>query len=248
MEASARALQHQVDAGRRKYSTAETILKQITQERDSAVSQLGVAFVTIEQLKVENEGLKAENIELRGRIDQLSNGYNENAQSSRAKEKTLQQKLVPNAESFKTTMEENIPPMHETQSAKTLSGHVKGHAHTNKQDRAISSQKDVDTMFDLSARQDTSSVRGQGLNQNAEEEDSQESENSVYEAPHKSKSLAQPYRRSEDFQNHEMAQDLTYLSFLDVSPLLCLMAIDAENTMIEPRDSPIEEDSRAGKD
>lgn len=46
-------------------------LKTVTQERDSAVSQLGAAYVTNEQLKLENKALLAEIDELRGNIDDL---------------------------------------------------------------------------------------------------------------------------------------------------------------------------------
>ena len=61
-----------MDATTRKATTAETILKTITQERDSAVSQLGVAYFTIEQLKDDNEVLREENNDLKAQIGQLS--------------------------------------------------------------------------------------------------------------------------------------------------------------------------------
>ena len=61
-----------MDATTRKATTAETILKTITQERDSAVSQLGVAYFTIEQLKGDNEVLREENNDLKARIGQLT--------------------------------------------------------------------------------------------------------------------------------------------------------------------------------
>ena len=61
-----------MDATTRKAATAETILKNITQERDSAVSQLGVAYFTIEQLKGDNEALREENNDLKTRIGQLT--------------------------------------------------------------------------------------------------------------------------------------------------------------------------------
>ena len=61
-----------MDATTRKAATAETILKNITQERDSAVSQLGVAYFTIEQLKGDNEVLRDENNDLKARNGQLT--------------------------------------------------------------------------------------------------------------------------------------------------------------------------------
>ena len=45
----------------RKAAVSETALRNVTKERDSAVSQLGVAYFTIEQLKAENAGLADEN-------------------------------------------------------------------------------------------------------------------------------------------------------------------------------------------
>ena len=59
-----------MDAITRKAATAETILKNITQERDSAVSQLGVAYFTLEQVKGDNEALREENHDLKTRIGQ----------------------------------------------------------------------------------------------------------------------------------------------------------------------------------
>ena len=72
LQSSVHALEAQVDATTRKAATAETILKNITQERDSAVSQLGVAYFTIEQLKGDNEALREENNDLKTRIGQLT--------------------------------------------------------------------------------------------------------------------------------------------------------------------------------
>ena len=78
LQSSVHALEAQLDATARKAATAETILKNITQERDSAVSQLGVAYFTIEQLKGDNEVLGEENNDLKARISRLTmNNENE---------------------------------------------------------------------------------------------------------------------------------------------------------------------------
>ena len=47
---------------------SDITLKNVTKERDSAISQLGVAYVTIEQLKSENLKLAEENQELKVRL------------------------------------------------------------------------------------------------------------------------------------------------------------------------------------
>ena len=59
LRSSVRDLQASLDAAVRRSNTTETILRNITQERDSAVSQLSVAYVTIEQLKAEVEDLQS---------------------------------------------------------------------------------------------------------------------------------------------------------------------------------------------
>ena len=50
----------QLEATERKAAVSDTILKNITKERDSAISQLGVAYFTIEELKSENKKLADE--------------------------------------------------------------------------------------------------------------------------------------------------------------------------------------------
>ena len=69
-----------MDAITRKAATAETILKNITQERDSAVSQLGVAYFTLEQVKGDNEALREENHDLKTRIGQSTVNHESDTQ------------------------------------------------------------------------------------------------------------------------------------------------------------------------
>ncbi|KAL8821733.1 MAG: hypothetical protein Q9191_007252 [Dirinaria sp. TL-2023a] len=68
LESSVRALQSHVESSDRKAATSETALRNVTHERDSAVSQLGVAYLTIEQLKVDNAELARENSALRAKL------------------------------------------------------------------------------------------------------------------------------------------------------------------------------------
>ena len=53
----------------RKAAVSETALRNVTKERDSAVSQLGVAYFTVEQLKAENAGLVDENQALKSKLE-----------------------------------------------------------------------------------------------------------------------------------------------------------------------------------
>ena len=69
-----------MDSSNRKTATTETILKNITEERDAAVSQLGVAWFTIEQLKGENQSLRAENDDLKAQIAQSTTDHEKETQ------------------------------------------------------------------------------------------------------------------------------------------------------------------------
>ena len=68
LESSVRLLSSQVEASGRKATVSDITLRNVTKERDSAISQLGVAYVTIEQLKSENSKLAEENQELKVRL------------------------------------------------------------------------------------------------------------------------------------------------------------------------------------
>ena len=70
-EATVRGLQDRAEAADRKASVAEITIKNITQDRDSAVSQLGVAYYTTEELKRENAALREENDDLKSQLSRL---------------------------------------------------------------------------------------------------------------------------------------------------------------------------------
>jgi hypothetical protein len=66
------SLQNRLDIAERKIQVHETALRNITQERDSAVSQLGIAYLNSQDLKKENETLRQANAELKSQLAQLS--------------------------------------------------------------------------------------------------------------------------------------------------------------------------------
>ncbi|PGH10268.1 hypothetical protein GX51_00025 [Blastomyces parvus] len=72
LEAANSALQNRLDISTRKISSHETTLKHLTQERDSARTQLGVAYLNLQELKVENDALAQENDELRIQLESLT--------------------------------------------------------------------------------------------------------------------------------------------------------------------------------
>ncbi|MCJ1431845.1 hypothetical protein MMC27_001200 [Xylographa pallens] len=71
LESTIRTLQEQASTASHKNSVSEITIMNLTQERDTVVSQLGVAYLTTEQLKVENEGLIEANTRLSDEIAQL---------------------------------------------------------------------------------------------------------------------------------------------------------------------------------
>jgi hypothetical protein len=66
------ALQNKLDIADRKVQVHESALKSLAQERDSAVTQLGVAYLNTQETKRENEALKKENAELRAQVNKLT--------------------------------------------------------------------------------------------------------------------------------------------------------------------------------
>ncbi|PGH04530.1 hypothetical protein AJ79_07056 [Helicocarpus griseus UAMH5409] len=69
LEAANLALQNRLDISARKISSQESTIKQMTQERDSARTQLGVAYLNLQELKLENDALAQENDELRIQLE-----------------------------------------------------------------------------------------------------------------------------------------------------------------------------------
>ena len=208
-----RALQGQLDNSNRKTSTTETILKNITQERDSAISQLGVAYFTIEQLKAEVEGLRGENDELKTRFAQLSNDHKNESQTSAAKDEASRQKLDRRTEADQSIVEETgvEPP-------KLPERNVSKIRHTECTGRGTdsSTHRDADTMFDLHQSRKDVDECSKGGQRTVQLDDSQDTDDSMSEATRpKGKDKAQSPRSAKNVQE-EPSQNLTYLSFLEV--------------------------------
>ena len=214
LESSFRTLQSQLDKSNRKVSTAETILKNITQERDSAVSQLGVAYFTIEQLKVENEGLKDKNSKLKARLGQLNGGREDETQVWMAREEARQEKLDRRTEAVRNVVEDNeMQPV----GLQDETGFKSSHAEGPKQKVGSSTHKEANTMFDLLPGGRNLVEASKGGPRTVQINDAQESEDSVHEA-HKTSGIGRVRspRKAKNAQVDETSQNLTYLSFLEV--------------------------------
>lgn len=184
----------------------------MAQERDSAVSQLGIAYFTIEQLKVENEGLKDENAELKTRLGQLSDVHETQTHKWTAREEALRRKVDRRTEAVQGTIEESgVQP-----SRLQDENHSRGR-HTESAGMNVDStaHKDANTMFDLLPGRKKGEEPSQPGRRTVQIDDSQDSEDSVYEVP-KGKGKARSPRSVKNARGDESSQNLTYLSFLEV--------------------------------
>ncbi|KAF2689822.1 hypothetical protein K458DRAFT_356151 [Lentithecium fluviatile CBS 122367] len=71
LDATVQTLRTKLDRAERKTAVLDIEKKRLTTERDNLTSQLGVAFQTCEELKLEKEALRSENDALRQEIDSL---------------------------------------------------------------------------------------------------------------------------------------------------------------------------------
>ena len=196
-------------------STTETILKTITQERDSAVSQLGIAYFTIEQLKAENESLKDENNDLKTRLSQLTNGDEHETHQWLIKEEALRRKLDRKAEAERSMAGNAVQHFEVQDKSISKNRHPKG----IESNLRSSPRKSRNNMFDLLPSRKNIDEPSQGAQRAVQIDDSQDSEDSVYEAPEgigKANGDVRSPRGVKNAQANETSQNLTYLSFLEV--------------------------------
>ncbi|KAJ5895119.1 hypothetical protein N7495_006810 [Penicillium taxi] len=67
-EATILALQNQLDISERKAEVQDAAVKRLSQEREAAISELGVSYLEARELKTENEELRAVNAELKSQL------------------------------------------------------------------------------------------------------------------------------------------------------------------------------------
>ncbi|KAJ5675462.1 hypothetical protein N7462_008359 [Penicillium macrosclerotiorum] len=72
LEAANLALQNQLDVADRRSQVQEAAVKRLNQEREAAISQLGVAYLETRELKAENDQLRQENTDLKSQLSRLS--------------------------------------------------------------------------------------------------------------------------------------------------------------------------------
>ncbi|KAJ5757987.1 uncharacterized protein N7511_006681 [Penicillium nucicola] len=76
LEAANLELQNQLDIADRKAQVQESAIKRLNHERESAISQLGAAYLENRELKTDNEELRQENADLKSQISRSSHRKN----------------------------------------------------------------------------------------------------------------------------------------------------------------------------
>lgn len=277
LEAAVRGLQDRADAADRKVSVSEITIKNITQDRDSAVSQLGVAYYTTEELKRENAALREENDELKSQITRLTTNNDKKQPKPIANSIEVRKRADRKRDTVQNTNEitanifggNHLSEQVQKSSYQRRDGNGGATAAVDMRERSLIDKTRSDglgqdhassaqaSIFDrmLGKTQQSSDIGATGIsanfaagqastsftNQPAEQNEDQrrqsmqaliddlsseegDSENSAYDATtgrHDSIPVVQPTvsRGLRDAKNIQAsAQDLTYLSFLDVSP------------------------------
>ena len=196
-------------------TTTEIILKNITQERDSAVSQLGIAYFTIEQLKAENENLKDENNSLKTRLSQLTTGDENETRQGAIKEEALRRKLDRKTGAERSMAENAVQHLEVQDKSVSKTRHLEG----IESNLRSSPRESRNNMFDLLPSRKNIDEPFQGAQQTVQIDDSQDSGDSVCEAPEgkgKANGDVRSSRSVKNAQANETSQNLTYLSFLEV--------------------------------
>ncbi|KAL9127426.1 MAG: hypothetical protein Q9217_003695 [Psora testacea] len=202
-----------------KVSTAETMLQNITQERDSTVSQLGVAYITIEQLKNENESLKKENSHLKGLVSQLTNAHESEKQQWTAKENALQRKVERRTEAVMATRDITNNIASRSPRKKSSRTQFQDHSQASRTGlKPPSAGKDDEDLFDLTPRhQETTGKSTKDKVSPPILDDEFVNEDSTCERPCQGKVVEKQraFRRPRDCETEDPSKDLTYLSFFD---------------------------------
>lgn len=212
-----RGPQKELDASNRRYSTAETIIHSVTQERDSAVSQLGVAYITIESLKTENASLRAKTQELEQCLPSYD-GKSESAGRQRYEQgPPVQQRSAHRKGTAKTSLgSQEVKTGHRQQSEITKNRNVR--EATNQgitlQDNKVAISDDEE-LFDLSAKPT------RGLPNVRIQPTASHQETTTADRPTSSYGKADAYSQKYESApvttevNGDTSRNLTYLSFID---------------------------------
>ena len=169
---------------------------------------------------MENESLKEENIQLKGRINQLRNAHDNETQQWATLENALQRKIERRTEAVKTLREQTGRSVSGSQENKASTAQVQDQTHTSRTSRnQHPAPKDNDGLFDLTPKHHEMTGKStQSRVSRIIPEDDGDSDDTVEQRPTKVR-LAEKqasFNRLEDGETGDASKDLTYLSFFDV--------------------------------
>ena len=220
LESSIRALQEQANIVNRKISVSDITIKNLTQERDSAVAQLGVAYFTTEQLKGENELLSNENRQLKAEVALLKANHSDKTQKMIKLEESLRRKIQRRDETVQElrgitgNIQQARNKLGQTKTPGTAAAQVVEQDENTRrrgQARNVASEKEAHVQ-DVPRRKKTRMV----VEEYSESEDSVNGESTGI-----SKTAKQPTLNGVNTEGHENAEDMTFLSFIDVRSCVC---------------------------
>lgn len=194
-------MQVQVNSLNQAASVTETNLGNVTKDRDSAVAQLGVAYFAVEQLKVQNQTLEERNAMLKRSVDQLIANQEDTTMDMTAREEALDKEHERRAQIEDKRMELKI----QKQRREAI---PENQIHVADQSAKLAPSQDAlpEKQTPLVAQSIKPATSGDEV-----------SENQLHRADEPSRTRSSSLHSS-IADDSDSAKDITYISFINVSP------------------------------
>jgi hypothetical protein len=244
LEASNLALQNQLDMAERKAQMSEAALKKLNRERDMAVSQLGIAYLESRDLKSENDSLRQENAELKAQLAKFASlasktredtGRSEATSATEASVETGQLDTQRSEDMSRATKDLTSKSTRSKRAGGLEDSRTKISKQVDKEISRLEKERAEEALFSIdlprtrasSSRAERSQTRTQTGNTKAKKQPNTGKQR-VKRVIVEEVDVTEPLdSATEDATGHTKKssateQDLTLLSFVDVSLLLCL--------------------------
>ena len=190
-------------------------MRNITHERDSAVSQLSVAYVTVEQLKIDLEASKDENDELRAQTQQVT-------ESRGSAHQKMPSAIVPPPTDAEPDSRPKTTPAEKGQAASlNKSNAAQQQLQVPKTRQAQKEEYPYDPLFDLSRKPDEGPLKSfRSVSQSGNYENCQDGRQTEHQKPLQNEAREPAWRQTEgkkpeEGETRDSAEDMTYLSFVN---------------------------------